>query len=276
MENIDREAIQKSLDARAPRDPEQSLDGDVTNEKNINWHITNYPPFLNAFHWNLAEVNKEASIICFIQRIVFGLATLVGLWNLIQTIVMYSTQPAVNATVTNPNPGKLYNPEFILGGALLMIIMFVYGLFLHIFVFYCVGKMTSWYFKIAFISMGIYALAFFICGIIGSVANFEGYANLLRAKNSPWLSTFWITSTLVEASLWISLFVVQLILILLLRNYKKGYAAKVIRQRAINEQRYSKNKGLFGQVMDASDSMGSTSDVTTKVKNKIFGKVTKV
>ena len=81
MNHVERQNLQKSIEARGPR---VHTEVEVASERNINWHITNYPPILRAFHWNLAEVNKEASIICFVQRIVFFIATLVGLWNMIQ------------------------------------------------------------------------------------------------------------------------------------------------------------------------------------------------
>jgi hypothetical protein len=52
--------------------------------------------------------------------------------------------------------------------------MFVYGLFLHILVFYVCGKMTKWFFQVGFFSMGINAFACLCFGIFGSFANFEG------------------------------------------------------------------------------------------------------
>jgi hypothetical protein len=86
MDNIERQTIQKNLDARAPR---ESID-DATNERNINWHMTNYPPFLNAFHWNLSELTNQGALVCSSQRILFFLITGVGFWNFLQTYVALS------------------------------------------------------------------------------------------------------------------------------------------------------------------------------------------
>jgi hypothetical protein len=84
MENIERQSIQKNLDERAPR---ESID-DATNERNINWHMTNYPPILNAFHWNLSELTKQGAMACSSQRILFVLATVTGFWNFLQSYVL--------------------------------------------------------------------------------------------------------------------------------------------------------------------------------------------
>jgi len=275
MNNIERKSIEKSLDGRGPRDHSKDdprFSREVTNEKNINWHMTNYPPGIRAFHWNLAEVNKEASVLCFVQRLVFFVASLTGFWNFVQTIVIYASQPPPNATATNPNPGQLYSPECILGGALLMIIIFIYGLFLHIFVFYMVGKLETFYWKVGFTIMTIFMLACLTFGILGSVANFEGFANILRARNSPWLSNFWLISTLIEASSWCALAIVELVLIILMRHYKNGYATKVERERELIAQR--RNQGIVGSINDIKEKVSTTStgDVASKAKNKIFGK----
>jgi len=275
MNNIERKSIEKSLENRGPRDhsnDDPRFSREVTNERNINWHMTNYPPGIRAFHWNLAEVNKEASVLCFVQRLVFFVASLTGFWNFLQSIIIYASQPPPNVTSTNPHPGQLYLPEYILGGALLMIIMFLYGLILHIFVFYMVGKMEKFYWNVGFTIMTIFMLACLTFGILGSVANFEGFANVLRARSSTWLSNFWLISTLAEASSWCALAIVELVLIILMRHYKNGYAAKVERERELIAARRS--SGVVGTLTDLKDKVTSTStgDVASKAKNKIFGK----
>jgi hypothetical protein len=88
MDNIERQNIQKSMDQRAPR--ETSIDN-VQNEKNIAWHMTNYPPIINAFHWNLSELNQQGAIICQSQRIIFFVAVAISFWNFLQTYRFLST-----------------------------------------------------------------------------------------------------------------------------------------------------------------------------------------
>lgn len=116
MDFIEREAVQKAMDQRVRfsnpidysffffsilfantiessllrkvRDPNESLEGTVAIEKVIKWHITDYPPGLNAFHWTLSELHPDGANICQLQRILFFLATALGSWNFLQSYVI--------------------------------------------------------------------------------------------------------------------------------------------------------------------------------------------
>jgi len=148
--------------------------------------------------------------------------------------------------------------------------MLLFGLGVHIYIYYVVGWCDRDHLKYGAGLMFFYAVLDLLWGLLGGVANFEGWGNFIRVSKccatKKGVKTFWTVSTIVEASYWCILAFLQLVLVLFLYKYSVGHARKVSQAQKMAEIKKPKPQTTSGHAKE----------VGGKVKDKMVSGVLRV